>query len=68
MGVIAVQSFTAPGLYNEHSRDLLSAISSQVAIALQYAHQFEETQAALAEVRQSQEMLRTVIDATPDWI
>jgi len=68
LGVIAVQSFSTPGLYDEHSRDLLVAISSQVSIALQNARQFEETRTALAEVQQSQELLRSIIDATPDWI
>ncbi len=42
LGVMAVQSYTTPGLYDSHSRDLLKAIASQVAIALQNARQFEE--------------------------
>jgi PAS domain S-box-containing protein len=47
---------------------LLRTLIDQTAIALQSTRQFEETQSALAEVQQSQELLRSVIDATPDWI
>ena len=68
LGVLAVQSHTTPRLYNDHDRELLTAIANQVAIALQTARQFEETQSALAEVRQSQELLQTIMNATPDWI
>ncbi len=49
LGVMAVQSYTTPYLYTEHDRDLLTAIGSQVAIALQNAYLFEETEAALIE-------------------
>lgn len=44
LGVIAVQSHTTPGLYTEHDQELLTAIANQVAIAIQNARQFEETQ------------------------
>ena len=44
LGVMAVQSFTTPRVYDEHDQDLLSAIASQTAIALQNAYLFEETQ------------------------
>ena len=50
LGVMAVQSFTTPRLYNEHSRDLLKAIGSQVAIALQNATLFESIVQAQKEV------------------
>jgi PAS domain S-box-containing protein len=43
LGVMYVQSYTIPGLYDEHDRDLLTAIANQVAIALQNAYLFEET-------------------------
>ena len=49
LGVMAVQSYTTPRLYDEHDRDLLTAIASQTAIALQNAYLFAETQTALAE-------------------
>jgi len=68
LGVMAVQSHTTPRLYGEHERELLTAIANQVAIALQNARHFEQTQTTLAEVQQSQELLGSIIDATPDWI
>jgi len=40
-GVMAVQTFITSGLFDEHSRELLSAIGSQVVIALQNATLFE---------------------------
>jgi PAS domain S-box-containing protein len=50
LGVMAVQSYTTPGLYDEHDRDLLNAFANQTAIAIQNARMFEQTRAALAEV------------------
>ncbi|HHS96492.1 MAG TPA: GAF domain-containing protein [Chloroflexi bacterium] len=44
LGVLAVQSYTAPRAYGEHHLDLLTAIASQMAIALQNARLFEEVQ------------------------
>lgn len=49
IGVMAIQSVTTPRLYDEHDRDLLTAIASQTAIALQNARLFEQTQLTLAE-------------------
>jgi GAF domain-containing protein len=50
LGVIAVQSYTTERLYNEHHRDLLRAVASQAAIAIQNAHLFEQTQARAEEL------------------
>jgi len=50
LGVMAIQSFTTARAYNEHDREMLTAIGSQASIALQNVRQFEQTQAALAEV------------------
>jgi len=44
VGVIAVQNFEISHHYDEHDQELLTAIANQTAIALQNAHQFEETQ------------------------
>ena len=44
IGVIAAQSYTTARLYNEHHRDLLSAVASHAAIAIENARLFEETQ------------------------
>jgi GAF domain-containing protein/anti-anti-sigma regulatory factor len=42
LGMVTVQSYTAPRLYDEHDRDLLTAIASQTAIAIHNARLFEE--------------------------
>lgn len=54
LGVMGVQSFTTPRAYDEHDRDLLAALATQVASALTNARLFEQTQAALAEVEATQ--------------
>ncbi|MFM8322370.1 MAG: GAF domain-containing protein [Chloroflexota bacterium] len=68
MGVIVVQSTATPGLYTERERDLLQAIANQASSALANAEQYRRVQTALTDVRQSQELMRRIIDATPDWI
>lgn len=45
VGVITVQSYTTPRLYDERHRDLLNLVANQAAIALENAHLFEQTQA-----------------------
>jgi len=42
LGVMAVQSHAASRVYDEHDRDLLTALASQAAIALHNAHLFEQ--------------------------
>jgi GAF domain-containing protein len=49
LGVIAVQSYTTPRLYNERHRDLLTAIASQAAIAVQNTRLLEETRITAEE-------------------
>jgi GAF domain-containing protein len=51
LGAMAIQTYATPGLYGEHERDLLIAIASQTAIALQNAQMFEETQRRAREVQ-----------------
>ena len=51
LGVMAVQSYTTPRAYDGHDRDILIAIASQVAITLQNARLFEETQRRVREVQ-----------------
>jgi PAS domain S-box-containing protein len=58
IGVVAVQSYTTPQLYDEHDRDLLSAIASQVAIAIENARLFEQAQARAERER----LVRTITD------
>ncbi len=51
IGVIAVQSYTTPYTYNAWHRDVLSAIASQAAIAIQNARLFQQRERQLAELR-----------------
>jgi len=44
LGVMVIQSYTIPRLYDEHDRALLTAIASQAAIAIQNARLFQESQ------------------------
>jgi PAS domain S-box-containing protein len=43
LGVIVVQSYTTPYVYDEHHRDLLSAIGSQAAVAIENIRLMEQT-------------------------
>ncbi|HEC34018.1 MAG TPA: GAF domain-containing protein, partial [Chloroflexi bacterium] len=61
LGVMAVQSYTAPRAYDEHDLDLLTAIASQTAIALQNAYLFEETRRRATQLAAAAEVAR---DAT----
>ena len=58
IGVIAVQSYTTPRIYNEHHRDLLSSIANQSAIAIQNANLFEQAQARARRER----LIREITD------
>jgi len=57
-GVVAVQSYTTPWLYDEHDRDLLSAITNQVAIAIESARLFQQAQSSAERER----LVRTITD------
>ncbi|MFZ5912330.1 MAG: PAS domain S-box protein [Chloroflexota bacterium] len=46
----------------------LEQVSEQVALALESARLFEQTQSALYESKESQKLIRNVIDSTDDWI
>jgi anti-anti-sigma regulatory factor len=62
LGTMFVQTYSRPGLYGEHDLDLLTMIASQVAIAIENAHLFEETQRALEEVREVSERQLRLLD------
>jgi len=65
LGVMAVQSYTTPRAYDRHDQDLLTAIASQVAIALQNARSYEEAQRRAERerlVRQIIERIQTAPD------
>ncbi len=63
IGVIAAQSYTTPRLYNEHRRDLLSAIASQAAIALQNAYLFQDSQRRVTEMAILNDIGRELVSA-----
>jgi GAF domain-containing protein len=65
LGVMAVQSYTTPRAYDRHDQDLLTAIASQVAIALQNARSYEDAQRRAERerlVRQIIERIQTAPD------
>jgi signal transduction histidine kinase len=41
LGAMAVQSYTTPGLYQDHDRELLQAVANQAAIAIENARLYE---------------------------
>ena len=45
LGVLAVQSFDQAGVYGEHHQELLTAVASQAAIAIENARLFDQVQA-----------------------
>ncbi len=67
LGVLDVQADVA-GRFTGDDVRIMTTLASQVAVALQNAGQYQQTEAALADVEQSQQLLRSIIDATPDWI
>jgi GAF domain-containing protein len=58
LGVIAVQSYTTPGLYSEHHRDLLGTIASQAAVALENIRLLEQAR----ERAERERLARTISD------
>ena len=63
-GVIAVQSYTTPRLYDEHDRDLLIAIANQAAIAIENARLFKQAQARAERERVIREISDQMQQAT----
>jgi len=61
LGVIAVQSYTDPYLYNKHDLDVLVAISDQVAIAIDRKRKEDE-------LRKSEQKFRTAFKTSPHII
>lgn len=59
LGAIIVQSTEAINTYGERERDLLTAVASQTAIAIQNARLFDETQKRAAELAGLNDILRT---------
>jgi signal transduction histidine kinase/ligand-binding sensor domain-containing protein len=62
LGMIALRNYDSPGAYDAHDQDLLAAVASQVAIAIQNAQLYEQAQ-ELAVVRERQRLARDLHDA-----
>jgi PAS domain S-box-containing protein len=60
LGAIVVQSTETPFLYTEQERDLLTAVASQTAIALQNAQLFQQTEEQNEELAVLNEMAREI--------
>jgi PAS domain S-box-containing protein len=67
MGRVYIAYTEAHDFLNEESA-LLGGTATRLSVYFENRRLFEQTQAALDDARQSQELLRSVIDATPDWI
>jgi GAF domain-containing protein len=58
IGVLTVQSFTKPRLYDEHDQELLTAFASQTAIAVENIRLLEQTRVRATELTVLNEMGR----------
>jgi PAS domain S-box-containing protein len=67
VGLLSI-SWTKPHTFSEQDQRIYQALMRQFATAVDNQRLVQQTQEALARVQQSQELLRSVIDATPDWI
>ena len=67
LGVLDVQS-TEVNHFTEEDLSIQTTLASQIAIALQNSILYTEIQKALSETEASQKLLRSIMDATPDWI
>ncbi|MEJ2556664.1 MAG: GAF domain-containing protein [Anaerolineae bacterium] len=54
--------------FQDGESTLLGGVIRRVSGYIENRRLFERTRAALAEVQQSEQLLRSIIDATPDWI
>ncbi|MEA3341382.1 MAG: GAF domain-containing protein, partial [Chloroflexota bacterium] len=75
LGMMAVQSYTTPRLYDEHDLDLLTAIAGSTAIAIQNARLYEQAQREITERKRAEEalsheqyLLNALMDNVPDHI
>lgn len=59
-GVVAVQSFERTFAYDDHHKDLLSAVANQAAIAIENVHLFEQAQARAQRERLLREITARV--------
>jgi PAS domain S-box-containing protein len=67
IGAITVQS-VEQAAFSPEDITTLQSMADQLANAIENARLFEQTQITLSEARQSERLLRSIIDATPDLI
>lgn len=67
LGVLDVQHSLVNGL-SQQDVDLLGSIANQLAVALQNAKQYEQTQAALDQVREGENRFRAIYEGSNDAI
>ncbi|RME76346.1 MAG: GAF domain-containing protein, partial [Chloroflexi bacterium] len=67
LGVLDVQAAEV-NYFTPDDERILTALASLAATAIHNARLYNKTQQALAEMERSHNLLRSVIDATPDWI
>lgn len=67
IGVFDVQSDLV-GRFTEADIAVQTTLASQIASAIQNARLFEQTQAALLQSKEAQQLTNDVIDSTDDWI
>lgn len=67
IGVFDVQSDIV-GRFTEADVSVQTTLAAQIASAIQNARSFEQTQAALLQSKEAQQLTSDVIDSTDDWI
>jgi PAS domain S-box-containing protein len=67
VGVLDLQS-DKPNALTEENLSAFETLSGQLAIAIQNAALLNERRQAETQVRENESLMRTIIDATPDWI
>ncbi|MBK8903375.1 MAG: GAF domain-containing protein [Anaerolineaceae bacterium] len=67
VGVLDLQS-DKPNALMEENLPAFETLSGQLAVAIQNAALLSERRQAEAQVRESEALMRTIIDSTPDWI
>ena len=67
LGVLDVLSDQV-NFFSEEDVHIHSMMAAQIGVALENADQHERMRAVLGEAEESQALLRSIIDATPDWI
>ncbi len=68
LGMMAVQSYTTPGLFTEADRDVLMMLAEQAAIALTNARQFEQIQRENTEWKAMQKETQNLHEELEDRV